>query len=97
MATYFHPDGEWGERLGFRNGYENADQLAELIDQAAFATDVAEREDIYHELLGLLYEDPMWIWAADEQNVQIFQCWVEEFVYNPLWVMPRWAFYDKAA
>ena len=22
MMTYFHPDGEWGETLGFRNGYE---------------------------------------------------------------------------
>lgn len=97
MSTYFHPDGEWGERLGFRNGYEDPDHLAELIDEAAFSTDVAEREDIYHELLTLLYEDPMWIWAADEQNVQIYQCWVQKFVYNPLWVMPRWAFYDKSA
>jgi peptide/nickel transport system substrate-binding protein len=96
MSTYFHPDGEWGERHGFRNGYENPDLLAEEIDRAAFSTDVAEREEVYHELLALLYEDPMWIWAADEANVQIFQCWVEDFVYNPLWVMPRWAFYDKA-
>jgi len=97
MTTYFHPDGEWGERHQFRNGYADPDQLAELMDEAAFSTDVAEREAIYHELLGLLYEDPMWIWAADEKNVQIYQCWVEDFVYNPLWVMPRWAFYDKAA
>ncbi|MGH2700599.1 MAG: ABC transporter substrate-binding protein [Actinomycetota bacterium] len=96
MSTYFHPDGEWGERHDFRSGYENPDLLAEEMDRAAFSTDVAEREEIYHELLALLYEDPMWIWAADEANVQIFQCWVEEFVYNPLWVMPRWAFYDKA-
>jgi peptide/nickel transport system substrate-binding protein len=96
MSTYFHPDGEWGERHKFRNGYENPDELADLMDEAAFSTDVEEREAIYHDLLALLYEDPMWIWAADESNVQIYQCWVEEFVYNPLWVMPRWALYDKA-
>jgi peptide/nickel transport system substrate-binding protein len=96
MTTYFHPDGEWGERHQFRNGYENPDQLADLMDEASFSTDVEEREAIYHELLALLYEDPMWLWAADEKNVQIYQCWVEEFVYNPLWIMPRWAFYDKA-
>jgi len=95
MDTYFHPDGEWGERLGFRNGYQDPDTIADLIDRAAASTDVAEREELYAQVLPLLYEDPMWIWAADESNLQIFQCWVEDFAYNPLWVMPRWKFYSK--
>ncbi|HSL10016.1 MAG TPA: ABC transporter substrate-binding protein [Actinomycetota bacterium] len=95
METYFHPDGEWGSRQGYRDGYENPDQIADLIDRAAVSTDIEERERLYQEVLPLLYEDPMWIWAADEVNLQIFQCWVEDFSYNPLWVMPRWKFYTK--
>lgn len=95
MQTYFHPDGPWGETLGYRNGYENPDEIAALIDEASAETDIERREELYRELLPLLYEDPMWIWAADEANIQIYRCWVEEFVYNPLWVMPRWRYYDK--
>ncbi|MET0474330.1 MAG: ABC transporter substrate-binding protein [Mycobacterium sp.] len=95
MQTYFHPDGEWGERLGYRNGMEDPDALADVIDRAAESTDVAEREQLYGEALQMIYDDPMWVWAADEKNVQIYQCWVENFVYNPLWIMPRWVFYDK--
>jgi peptide/nickel transport system substrate-binding protein len=95
MSTYFHPDGEWGSRLGYRNGVANADELAAVIDEGASSTDVDERQALYEEALQLIYDDPTWLWAADERNVQIFQCWVEGFTYNPLWVMPRWAFYDK--
>ncbi len=95
MQTYFHPDGEWGERLGYRNGMEDPDALADVIDRAAASTDVEEREALYGEALQMIYDDPMWLWAADEKNVQIYQCWVQDFVYNPLWIMPRWVFYDK--
>jgi peptide/nickel transport system substrate-binding protein len=95
MWTYFHPDGPWGERLGYRNGYENPDAIADLIDRASVETDVDKRAQLYREVLPLIKEDPMWIWAADERNVQIYRCWVENFTYNPLWRMPRWRFYDK--
>ena len=45
MTTDFHPDGEWGETLGFSNGYrDTGDQIAELIETAGGLTDVAERE-----------------------------------------------------
>lgn len=95
MWTYFHPDGPWGRRLGHRNGSENRDQIAQMIDRAGITSDVQERERIYRELLRLLHDDPMWLWAADERNVQIHSCSVEGFVYNPLWRMPRWRFFDK--
>lgn len=95
MDVYWNPDGDWGERLGFRNGYENPDQIAELIQRGKAATDVAEREQIYGELLELLYEDPMWIYPAQESNVQATRCWVENFAYNPLWKTLRWRFYGK--
>jgi len=95
MQTYMHPDGDWGERLGFQNGYENPDQIADLIDRGFQTTDIAEREGIYGELLHLLYEDPMWIYPAQETNVQAYRSWVDGFVYNPLWKTLRWAYYDK--
>ena len=95
MDTYMHPDGEWGSRLGFRNGYEDPDQIAELIDAGFATTDIEEREQIYGELLSLLYEDPMWIYPAQEVNAQAYRSWVEGFVYNPLWKTLRWAYYDK--
>ena len=44
----------------------------------------------------MIHDDPMWVWAADEKNVQIMQCWVKDFVYNPLWIMPRWASTTRA-
>jgi peptide/nickel transport system substrate-binding protein len=59
------------------------------------STDTAERTRLYAELMPLLHEDPMWVWAADERNVQVYRCWVKGFVYNQLWAMPRWRFYDK--
>ncbi len=95
MDVYWNPDGDWGERLGYRNGYENPDQIAELIEQGRTATNIPEREQIYGELLELLYEDPMWIYPAQESNVQATRCSVEGFVYNPLWKTLRWKFYDK--
>jgi peptide/nickel transport system substrate-binding protein len=95
LSTYQHPEGEWGERLGFANGYENPDEIAELIDAGFATTDVAEREAIYQELLPMLYEDPMWIYPAQEVNAQAYRDWVDGFVYNPLWKTLRWRFYDK--
>src|ERR687892_639466 len=95
MDTYMHPDGEWGSRLGFRNGYEDPDQIAELIDAGFATTDIEEREQIYGELLSLLYEDPMWIYPAQEVNAQAYRSWVEGFVYNPLWKTLRWKYFNK--
>jgi peptide/nickel transport system substrate-binding protein len=97
METYYHPDGEWGERLGFRNGYENPDEIASLIDRAGASTDLDEREQLYGQVTQLVHDDPMWIWVADERNVQIYRCEVEGFVFNPVWTFVRWRYYDKAA
>jgi peptide/nickel transport system substrate-binding protein len=94
MMTYFHPEGEWGETLGFANGYEDPERIADLIEQAGASTDIAEREAIYSDLLTILHDDPMWLWAADEKNLQIHQCWVG-FEYNPLWITPLWRHMSK--
>ncbi|MPZ87662.1 MAG: hypothetical protein GEU81_06210 [Nitriliruptorales bacterium] len=95
MEVYWHPEGDWGQRLGYANGYEDPGQIADLIDEAKVSTDIDEREERYGELLELLYEDPMWIYPAQETNVQATRCWVDGFAYNPLWKTLRWRFYDK--
>ncbi|MPZ62757.1 MAG: hypothetical protein GEU93_15970 [Propionibacteriales bacterium] len=95
LSTYQAPDGEWGERLGYRNGYENPDAIQEMIDAAATETDADEREQMYIELMEVLHEDPMWIYAAQEGNVQAYNCDLEGFTYNPLWKTLRYKYYSK--
>ncbi|MPZ87353.1 MAG: hypothetical protein GEU81_04600 [Nitriliruptorales bacterium] len=95
MDVYWHPEGDWGQRLGYANGYENPDQIAELIDAGKTSTDADERVEIYQELLQLLHDDPMWIYPAQEGNVQAYRCWVDGFAYNPLWKAMRWRYYEK--
>jgi peptide/nickel transport system substrate-binding protein len=95
ISTYQAPDGEWGARMGYRNGYEDPDGLQEMIDAAATETDADEREQMYIELVELLHEDPMWIYPAQEGNVQAYNCDVEGFTYNPLWKTLRYRYYAK--
>ncbi len=97
MRAYAHPDGEWGEVHGFANGYQDPEQIASLIDEAAQEVDADARAAIYSELQNLLYEDPMWIIAAQEGVVVAYRDRVQGFVHNPLWPRPnvRWNYFDK--
>jgi peptide/nickel transport system substrate-binding protein len=95
FQEYHHPDGAWGEALGFRNGYADPDGMAALIEAAEVETDEEARYELYGQLQQRVYEEPNWLWMAEEANLQIFRCWINNFVYNPLWVVPRVALYDK--
>lgn len=97
MRAYAHPDGEWGQTHGFRNGYQNPDQIATLIDDAAQEVDEPTRAGMYSELQNLLFEDPMWIIAAQEGVAVAHRDHVQGFVHNPLWPRPnvRWNYFDK--
>jgi peptide/nickel transport system substrate-binding protein len=88
MADYIHPDGAWGEVHGFRNGYQDADTIASLIDEASIETDIDARVAIYEQLAPLLYNDPMWIIASNEVALNAHRDWVQGFVMNPLWPRP---------
>jgi peptide/nickel transport system substrate-binding protein len=52
---------------------------------------------MYSELQNLLYDDPMWIIAAQEGLVMAYGTWVEGFVMNPIWPRPslKFALMDK--
>ncbi len=96
IETYQAPYGDWGEVMGFANGYEDPEGLQERIDAAARETDAEVRQGLYEDLVVELHESPMWIYPAQEGNVQAYRCNVEGFEYNPLWKTLRWRFYDKA-
>ena len=92
MSAYAHPDGAWGQVHGFAQGYENPEEIASLIDEAEVEIDEATREELYFELQQRLYDDPMWIIAAQEGLVMAHGDWVQGFVMNPLWPRPSLKF-----
>ena len=98
VDSYTHPDGEWGEIHGFRAGYTDPDRIADLIDRAKVELDPAARAAIYAELQAVLFDDPMWLIAAQEGVVSARRDWVTGFVSNPLWPRPslKFALMDKA-
>lgn len=97
MWDYVHPDGPWGEVHGFGQGYRDPDQVAELIEAAEVEIDEETRAAHYAELQQLLYEDPMWLIAAQEGLVMAHGDWVQGFKMNPLWPRPslKFALMDK--
>jgi peptide/nickel transport system substrate-binding protein len=97
LFAYQHPEGEWGQVHGFANGYKEPERVAELIDQGAVELDTAKRAEIYAELQRILYDDPMWIIAAQEGAAMGHRSWVQNFVMQPLWPRPglKFALFDK--
>ena len=91
-----HPDGDWGSKHGMRDAYSDPDRIAELIDAGKASVDPAERKAIYAELQKLLYEDPMWVYAAQEGLAFPYRTWLEGFTVNPLWRGPHYEYYSKA-
>lgn len=97
MRDYVHPDGSWGQVHGFRNGYANADQIAELIDAASVELDLEQRAALYAELQRLTYEEPMWLIGAQEGVTLAHRDWIQNFAMQPLWPRPslKFALLDK--
>ena len=97
FAAYVHPDGEWGDVHKFRNGYQDADNIAALVDEAAVSTDTNRRVEIYQELSRTLFEDPMWIIPGNENALMAHRTWIQNFQMNPLWPRPslKFALFDK--
>jgi peptide/nickel transport system substrate-binding protein len=97
LFPYQHPEGDWGEVHGFANGYKDAAKIGEMIGSAAVELDPDKRAAIYSELQRLLYDDPMWIIAAQEGLTMAYRDWIKGFVMNPLWPRPslKFALMDK--
>ena len=97
LSAYAHPDGDWGEVHGFAKGYRDSAKVAELIDAGAVELDTEKRKAIYAELQRLLFDDPMWIIAAQEGVAAAHRTWVKNFAMQPLWPRPglKFALFDK--
>jgi peptide/nickel transport system substrate-binding protein len=92
FAAYIHPDGDWGTVHGMRNGYQDADKIAALIDQASVELDVTKRAATYAELQRLTFDDPMWLIGAQEGVVMAYRDYVQGFAMQPLWPRPGMKF-----
>ena len=92
LFAYAHPDGDWGEVHGFANGYKDAASVAGMIDSAAIELDPAKRAAAYSELQKVLFDDPMWIIAAQEGVAMAHRDWVQDFAMQPLWPRPSLKF-----
>ena len=97
LDSYALPDGEWGEIHDFPAGYADADREQTLIDSARVELDPTARATILSEIQHLLFEDPMWLIAAQEGVVSARRDWVQNYVSNPLWPRPslKFALLDK--
>jgi peptide/nickel transport system substrate-binding protein len=97
LFAYAHPDGDWGQVHGFAKGYRDPAKVAELIDAGSVELDTEKRKAIYAELQRLLFDDPMWIIAAQEGVAAAHRDWVKNFAMQPLWPRPglKFALFDK--
>jgi peptide/nickel transport system substrate-binding protein len=97
MDAYIAPDGEWGEVHGFAQGYTDPDGIQQLVDDARQEVDSDARAALYSELQNTLYEDPMWIIAAQEGVANAHADYVQGFTLNTLWPRPnmKFALFDK--
>lgn len=89
MSEYVDPEGSWGQVHGFAQGYEDPERITSLIAEAKVELDLDRRAELYAELQRILYDDPMWIIAAQEGAVMAYSEDVEGFVRNPLWPRPN--------
>ncbi len=97
LDSYALPDGEWGEIHDFRSGYQDPDRIQSLIDSARVELDPDARAVILAEVQRELFEDPMWLIAAQEGVVSARRDWVQGYISNPLWPRPsiKFALLDK--
>ena len=92
-----HPDGRWGNLAGLGEGYENPDEVADLIEAAYQELDPDARAEIYAELQQVMYEEAPSILPAQENIVLAYRDWLDDVVANPMWPRPglRYSLYSK--
>ena len=95
MMTYFHPDGEWGETLGFRERVCGPrPRSPSLIEEAGASTDAAEREALYAELLRSSTTTRCGCGRRTRRTCRSTSAG-SDFQYNPLWITPLWRLHEQ--
>ncbi len=94
-----HPEGRWGELAGLAQGYENPDEIAEMIAAANRELDLDARAQLYAELQQRMFEEAPSLLPAQENVILAYRDWLTDVTANPMWPRPglRWALYGKGA
>jgi oligopeptide transport system substrate-binding protein len=59
--------------------------LDALIDQARGEVDVTAREELYHRIERVLYDDAPWIWNYHRLFIEVSQPYVKGYTPHPVW------------
>jgi peptide/nickel transport system substrate-binding protein len=92
-----HPEGRWAGLAGLAEGYENPDEIAQMIDDANSEVDLAAREELYKELQARIFEEAPSIIPANENIILAYRDWLSDVFGNPMWPRPglRWSLIQK--
>jgi oligopeptide transport system substrate-binding protein len=60
-------------------------ELDALIDQARGEVDVTAREQLYHRIERILYDDAPWVWNYHRLFIEITQPYVKNYAPHPVW------------
>ena len=92
-----HPEGRWAGLVGLAKGYENPDEIAEMIDAANAETDSEARAELYAELQQRIFEEAPSIIPANENIILAYRDWLSDVFGNPMWPRPglRWSLIEK--
>lgn len=92
-----HPDGRWAGLVGLAKGYENPDEIAQMIDEANSETDSEARAELYSELQARIMDEAPSIIPANENIILAYRDWLSDVFGNPMWPRPglRWSLIEK--
>jgi peptide/nickel transport system substrate-binding protein len=92
-----HPEGRWGTLAGLGEGYENPDEIAQMIEDANRELDPEARAEMYAELQQVMFEEAPSLLPAQESLVLAYRDWLTDVSANPMWPRPglRYSLYGK--
>jgi ABC-type transport system substrate-binding protein len=90
LPDYAHPDnyldpfgrssGTYAERVGF-----NDSQIDAWIDEAKQELDPDKAKDLYSKIENKLFDQAVYLYIDQPQNLQVERTWCEGFFYNPMY------------
>jgi len=81
VHPYMHSHGAFA----YRQRLSKIANYDELIEAAAKEINPAKRQELYYELQKRAYEDAIDIFLDDAQGRHWQRCWVDGYLYNPMW------------
>jgi peptide/nickel transport system substrate-binding protein len=79
VYPYMHSTGTYAGKQGYKNPEVDA-----LITKGAYATDPAERKEIYYRLQDIWLEDAIGMMTHQPLSRRYFKDWVKGWYFNPM-------------